>query len=69
MFFVLDNVLTDALLSSNFEDPNEDERALYAQYWQKKLASNKDINFPDSLVTRIAQSTDRFSFAYLKEAL
>ncbi|KAF5322515.1 hypothetical protein D9619_000646 [Psilocybe cf. subviscida] len=52
----------------NFEDPNEHERILYAQYWQKKLASNKDVDFSDPLVTRIAQSTDKFSFAYLKEA-
>ncbi|KAF5322585.1 hypothetical protein D9619_000648 [Psilocybe cf. subviscida] len=52
----------------NFDDPNEHERTLYAQYWQRKLESNKDVDFPDSLVVRIAQSTERFSFAYLKEA-
>ena len=54
---------------SNFEDPNEHERTLYVQYWQKKLESNKDVDFPDSLVAKIAHVTDRFSFAYLKEAL
>jgi transitional endoplasmic reticulum ATPase len=52
-----------------FDDPNEAERTLYAQYWQKKLASNKSIDFPDSLVKEVAQETDKFSFAYLKEAL
>jgi hypothetical protein len=42
---------------------------LYAQYWQRKLKDNKDVSFPDSLVTIIAEETERFSFAYLKEAL
>ncbi len=42
---------------------------LYAQYWQRKLKDNKDVSFPDSLVTAIAEETDGFSFAYLKEAL
>ncbi|KIJ51932.1 hypothetical protein M422DRAFT_26292 [Sphaerobolus stellatus SS14] len=51
-----------------FDDPDRDERALYARYWQKKLASNKQIEFPDSLVDEVADLTDKFSFAYLKEA-
>ncbi|KDR83952.1 hypothetical protein GALMADRAFT_219779 [Galerina marginata CBS 339.88] len=51
-----------------FGDPDEIERKLYAQYWQNKLASNKDINFPERLVTKFAKMTDKFSFAYLKEA-
>jgi hypothetical protein len=42
---------------------------LYTQYWQRKLKDNKDVSFPDSLVTEIAEETERFSFAYLKEAL
>lgn len=42
---------------------------LYAQYWQRKLKDNKDVSFPDSLLTVIADETERFSFAYLKEAL
>jgi len=60
---VVDNI------SSKFDDPDEGERRLYATYWQKKLASNKEIDFPDSLLDEVAKSTDRFSFAYLKEAL
>ncbi|KAH9844113.1 P-loop containing nucleoside triphosphate hydrolase protein [Rhodofomes roseus] len=51
-----------------FEDPDEEERALYTKYWQDKLKSNKDIDFPDSLVHEIAATTNKFSFAYLKEA-
>ncbi|KAF5322526.1 hypothetical protein D9619_000647 [Psilocybe cf. subviscida] len=52
----------------NFDDPNEYERTLYVQYWQKKLESNKDVDFPNSLVAHVAQATEKFSFAYLKEA-
>ncbi|KAK0468145.1 P-loop containing nucleoside triphosphate hydrolase protein [Desarmillaria tabescens] len=51
-----------------FDDPDQDERTLYARYWQKKLQTNKEISFPDSLVDEVAIATDRFSFAYLKEA-
>ncbi|KAJ8507663.1 hypothetical protein ONZ45_g9995 [Pleurotus djamor] len=51
-----------------FDDPDQEERALYAKYWQQKLSSNKDIDFPDSLVDEIAAATTNFSFAYLKEA-
>jgi len=38
-------------------------------YWQNKLKSNKNIKFPDELLDKIAAKTDKFSFAYLKEAL
>ncbi|KAJ4478316.1 P-loop containing nucleoside triphosphate hydrolase protein [Lentinula aciculospora] len=51
-----------------FDDPDRDERALYAVYWQDKLKTNKSIDFPDVLVDEVADATDRFSFAYLKEA-
>ena len=46
-----------------------EERKLYVLYWQTKLLSNKEIDFPDYLVDEVARLTDRFSFAYLKEAL
>ncbi|KAF8917862.1 P-loop containing nucleoside triphosphate hydrolase protein [Mucidula mucida] len=51
-----------------FDDPDREERALYAKYWQNKLHSNKELSFPDDLVEEIATMTDKFSFAYLKEA-
>ncbi|KAG9105538.1 hypothetical protein FRC07_009204 [Ceratobasidium sp. 392] len=51
-----------------FSAPNRDERVQYAQYWQRKLKNNKDITFPDSLVEKVAELTEGFSFAYLKEA-
>ncbi|KAI0327751.1 P-loop containing nucleoside triphosphate hydrolase protein [Cubamyces sp. BRFM 1775] len=51
-----------------FDDPDEEERTLYIQYWQNKLKNNKDVDFPDSLVKEVASKTSGFSFAYLKEA-
>ncbi|GLB33979.1 putative ATPase associated with various cellular activities (AAA) [Lyophyllum shimeji] len=51
-----------------FDDPDRDERVLYAKYWQNKLKDNENISFPDQLVEDIAEATERFSFAYLKEA-
>jgi transitional endoplasmic reticulum ATPase len=52
-----------------FDDPDEEERRLYCGYWQKKLASNQKVSFPDSLADEIANKSDGLSFAYLKEAL
>jgi len=51
-----------------FPQPNQEERVLYAQYWQKKLKDKKSIDFPTKLCNPIAEITDDFSFAYLKEA-
>ena len=65
----IDQFITDPKNNSKFDDPDEEERKLYAQYWQNKLAANKDIEFPDTLVDEVAKSTEKFSFAYLKEAL
>jgi transitional endoplasmic reticulum ATPase len=45
-----------------------EERAQYARFWQKKLASNKDIEFPDAMCVAVAEITDKFSFAYIQEA-
>lgn len=57
------------LKHSLFDDPDDEERTLYAKYWQNKLSDNPEIEFPDSLLDIIAKSTSGFSFAYLKEAL
>jgi transitional endoplasmic reticulum ATPase len=54
---------------SLFDDPDNEERALYAKYWQNKLSSNSEIDFPDDLIPVIVELTPGFSFAYLKEAL
>jgi transitional endoplasmic reticulum ATPase len=52
-----------------FPNPNEPQRVAYAHYWQKKLESNKDVDFPDALCEAIASITDGFSFAYIQEAM
>ncbi|KAF2132185.1 P-loop containing nucleoside triphosphate hydrolase protein [Dothidotthia symphoricarpi CBS 119687] len=51
-----------------FPDPNFDERVQYAKFWQGKLEDNKDLDFPDKLCSKIAEITDKFSFAYMQEA-
>ncbi|KAM0279549.1 hypothetical protein ACHAQH_004504 [Verticillium albo-atrum] len=51
-----------------FPDPNVDQREAYCRFWQAKLKSNKDIDFPDRLCRAIAEITDKFSFAYIQEA-
>ena len=41
-----------------FPDPNKEQRTRYAEYWQKKLSDNKDIDFPDKLCPAIAGITE-----------
>ena len=53
----------------DFPNPSLAERHQYAVYWQRKLASNTAIKFPDSLLDEFARKTDRFSFAFMNEAL
>ena len=52
-----------------FDNPDEDERILYMQFWQRKLSSEDDVEFPDKLCPAIANITKDFSFAYLQEAM
>ncbi|KAK5627964.1 hypothetical protein RRF57_003679 [Xylaria bambusicola] len=51
-----------------FPDPNKEQRVAYCKFWQRKLADNKDIEFPNELCEAIADITDKFSFAYMQEA-
>jgi len=51
-----------------FPDPDFEQRVAYCKFWQKKLADNKDIDFPDKLCDAIADITHDFSFAYIQEA-
>ncbi|KAF2840492.1 P-loop containing nucleoside triphosphate hydrolase protein [Patellaria atrata CBS 101060] len=51
-----------------FPNPDFAQRAAYAAFWQRKLADNPDIEFPDKLCKAIASITDGFSFAYMQEA-
>jgi transitional endoplasmic reticulum ATPase len=51
-----------------FDDPTRDERIQYSEYWRSKLRNNKKVDFPKELSAKIADITDDFSFAYMKEA-
>ncbi|KAI4187585.1 MAG: hypothetical protein LQ346_005467 [Caloplaca aetnensis] len=51
----------------HFALPAHDERTKYCDFWRSKLAKNKSIDFPPNLSVVIAEITDGFSFAYLKE--
>ena len=53
----------------HFALPAAPERAAYCEYWRQKLAKNdNDLEFPESLSSKIAEITEDFSFAYIKEA-
>jgi transitional endoplasmic reticulum ATPase len=51
----------------HFKIPGEAERRAYAEYWRGKLESNGTVAFPGEVAGLIAQLTEGFSFAYLKE--
>ena len=51
----------------HFTLPAKPERVKYCDYWRSKLAKNKTIDFPPKLTEAIAEITEGFSFAYLKE--
>lgn len=51
-----------------FSNPDYAQRVQYCKFWQGKLADNKDLDFPDKLCDKIAEITDKFSFAYMQEA-
>lgn len=51
----------------HFKIPGTRERVLYCEYWKKKLERNSNIDFDPKICTVVAELTDGFSFAYLKE--
>ncbi|KAL9098970.1 MAG: hypothetical protein Q9163_005463 [Psora crenata] len=52
----------------HFPLPATAERIRYCQYWRGKLNRDRNIDFPEELCTAIADVSEGFSFAYLKEA-
>lgn len=52
----------------HFTLPAMSERIQYCDYWRSRLATNKAIDYPPELSKAIAELTQDFSFAYLKEA-
>ncbi|KAL9628784.1 MAG: hypothetical protein Q9164_007146, partial [Protoblastenia rupestris] len=51
----------------HFALPATAERIRYCEYWRGKLAQNRKIDFPEELCKAIAEITEGFSFAYMKE--
>ncbi|KAL8788163.1 MAG: hypothetical protein Q9213_001802 [Squamulea squamosa] len=52
-----------------FPLPSTPQRTEYCMYWRHKItAKNSDIEFPEALCEKIANITEKFSFAYMKEA-
>ena len=43
------------------------ERVKYCEIWRSKFSNNKTVEFPPKLSEAIAEITEGFSFAYLKE--
>ena len=52
-----------------FPLPSFAQRIQYSEFWRHKLAKNDaEIAFPKELSEKVAEITDGFSFAYMKEA-
>ena len=52
----------------HFALPTKPERTDYCKFWRSKIAKNKKVEFPEDLCESIADITEGFSYAYLKEA-
>jgi SpoVK/Ycf46/Vps4 family AAA+-type ATPase len=50
-----------------FKLPTEDERIAYCRYWREKFSESDAVDFPDEMCPIIAQLTEEYSFAYMKE--
>ena len=51
----------------HFKIPGLNERVAYCEYWRRKLEKKTTIDFPAEISPYIAELTEGFSFAYLKE--
>ncbi|EJT76775.1 hypothetical protein GGTG_06690 [Gaeumannomyces tritici R3-111a-1] len=51
----------------HYQLPRHVERAEYARYWRRKFEGTDDVDFPDEACEIIAQMTEGYSFAYMKE--
>jgi len=50
-----------------FKIPGWEERVAYARFWRSKLLSSDLVDFPEEACNYIADLSDGFSFAYMKE--
>jgi len=53
----------------HFRIPSRGSRIAYCDYWRSKLAANVDVDFPEDVGPIIADITEGFSYAYLKELM
>lgn len=53
----------------HFQIPDRAQRIAYGEYWRTKLTDNMDVDFPSEICPLIADLTDGFSFAYMKELI
>ncbi|KAK0249846.1 hypothetical protein B0A54_00514 [Friedmanniomyces endolithicus] len=51
----------------HYKLPGHQERILYCEYWRKKLSKRSDLGITDEVCEIVANVTDGFSFAYMKE--
>lgn len=51
----------------HFKLPNNAQRKRYADYWGAKLTKNPRVDFNDAVAQYVADLSDGFSFAYMKE--
>jgi len=50
-----------------FKVPSRTEREAYAKYWFNKLKDNEEVGFKEEMCSVVADLTDEFSFAFMKE--
>lgn len=53
----------------HFKLPSHEQRVLYFKTWRAKLEGNTEVDFDPAVSKLMADLTEGFSFAYLKEAL
>lgn len=54
----------------HFRIPSRENRIAYCRYWRRKLlATNDEFDFPEDVCEVIADITDGFSYAYMKELI
>ena len=53
----------------HFRIPDHPQRVAYCEYWRKKLEENEDFDFPEDVCPAIADITEGFSYAYMKELI
>jgi transitional endoplasmic reticulum ATPase len=53
----------------HFRVPSRENRIAYCHYWRAKLLANDEFDFPEDVCEVIADITEGFSYAYMKELI